>query len=221
MIGGENVERDVFLARVTAALRGAELPTVDGPGRAPTISYEDPLGRFVAEATAVAADVVRVSSDGVFDAIAAVLVAADVTQFIAWDGLGEVVSGWDEWVVRAGYERVDAAVRAEHRREDLARVGSVKIGITSADVGIAASGSVVLAHGRGRPRSASLLVETHIVLLPAKRIVSSLGKALGVVSCDGTSNIAVITGPSRTGDIESVLTLGVHGPRHLHIIVIE
>ena len=38
---------------------------------------------------------------------------------------------------------------------------------------------------------------------------------------DGTSKIAVVTGPSRTGDIESVLTLGVHGPRHLHIIVIE
>lgn len=215
------MDRDLFLARVSEALREAELPSVDGPGKAPTISFEDPVSRFVAEAKAVAADVVRVASDGVGEVVAAAFAAADVTQFVAWDGLEEVVPGWDDWVVSAGFEHTDATVRADCRKEDHARISSVRIGITSADVGIAASGSVVLAHGPGRPRSASLLVETHIVLLPADRIVSSLSEALGMVSWDGTSNIAVVTGPSRTGDIESVLTLGVHGPRHLHIIVIE
>jgi L-lactate dehydrogenase complex protein LldG len=105
--------------------------------------------------------------------------------------------------------------------QDHARVGEVRVGVTSADFGIAASGSVVLCHGPGRPRAASLLVESHIVLLRADRIVASLGDAMERVSWAHTSNISVITGPSRTGDIESVLTLGVHGPRHVHIFVIE
>jgi L-lactate dehydrogenase complex protein LldG len=63
-------------------------------------------------------------------------------------------------------------------------------------------------------------VESHIVLLPESRIVSSLAEAMERTGWDETSNIAVITGPSRTADIESQLTLGVHGPRYLHIILI-
>jgi L-lactate dehydrogenase complex protein LldG len=42
-----------------------------------------------------------------------------------------------------------------------------------------------------------------------------------LVDLEKTSNIVAITGPSRTGDIDSVLTLGVHGPRHLHIVIVD
>lgn len=217
------MERDVFLGRVTAALRGATLPVVDPPGPTPAVSFDDPIARFVEEAKAVDATVDRVTAGEVVAALTAVFSACSTSRFLAWDGLEEVVPGWDEWVHDAGYERVDATVRPApgDRKDDHARVGEVGVGITTAAVGIAASGSVVLAHGPGRPRSASLLVENHIVLLPVERIVGSLAEAMKQVTWDGTSNIAVITGPSRTGDIDAVLTLGVHGPRHLHIIVIE
>jgi L-lactate dehydrogenase complex protein LldG len=217
------VEREQFLSRVRAALRGAELPDALEPGAAPEISFADPVAAFVAEAGAVDADVARVTSNTVVAAVQELFGRLATSRFIAWDGLDAIALGWDEWIAAAGLERVDANVRSGSgdRREDNARVGGFRVGVTSADYGIAASGSVVLCHGPGRPRAASLLVESHIVLLPAGRIVSSLGDVMERVTWSHTSNISVITGPSRTGDIESVLTLGVHGPRHVHIFVIE
>ena len=59
------------------------------------------------------------------------------------------------------------------------------------------------------------------MLISAELIVPSLHDAMQRVAGDDTSNTVIITGPSRTGDIESVLTLGVHGPRHVHIVVVE
>ena len=126
-------------------------------------------------------------------------------------------------MAQSGYQRIDARVGAdrEQRRVDHARIGSAAVGITAADTAVAASGSVVLSHGAGRPRSASLLVDTHIVLLPVARIVDSLSEAMEAIGFEDTSNVVVVTGPSRTGDIDSVLTLGVHGPRHVHILLID
>ncbi|MDX2466231.1 MAG: lactate utilization protein, partial [Acidimicrobiia bacterium] len=122
----------------------------------------------------------------------------------------------------AGYTKVDATVShvPTERMVDNARVGNVAVGITGADWGIAASGSVVLCHGPGRARTASLLVEHHVVLLPTARLVASLHDVMSRVGWEDSSNIAVVTGPSRTGDIESILTIGVHGPRHVHVILI-
>ncbi len=217
------MKREDFLNRVSSALRSAELPDVSGPVRAPEISFTDPVTTFVAEAAAVNADVARVARPDLFQAIERVFESVGATSYVAWDELDLVAPGWDQSARDAGMERVDASVGTDplERKKDHSRVGAVRVGVTSADCGVAASGSVVLCHGPGRPRSASLLVETHIVLLPAGRIRDSLSEALEEVRSVDSSNIAVITGPSRTGDIESILTLGVHGPRQLHIFVIE
>ncbi len=217
------MERERFLGRVTSALRGAEFPDVSGPDTAPSLFFDDPVARFVAEAEAVASDVVRTAdAAGALAAVEAVFKTADASSYLAWDRLDDVVPGWDAWAHQSGYEQIDATVGSDpkQRIDDNARVGGVLVGITTADWGVAASGSVVLRHGQGRPRTASLLVEHHVVLLPAARVLHSLADALGRVDWDESSNIAVITGPSRTGDIESILTIGVHGPRRLHIVLI-
>lgn len=211
------MEREQFLGRVRAALRGAVLPAVVGPDTAPEIEFDDPVSRFIEQAEAVAAEVTRVRRAGeVLDVVAGHI---DGRPFLAWDDVDTVVPGWDEAVASRGWERVDNRVGATTRLADLARIGAVAVGVTLADVAIANTGSVLLGHSNGRSRSASLLVEEHVVLLPVDRIVPSLSDALDRVDWD-TSNVVVVTGPSRTGDIESVLTLGVHGPRRLHIVVI-
>ncbi len=214
------MEREQFLGRVKSALRGGKLPDVDGPGAAPRIHFDDPVTRFVEAATAVNANVIRVAdASAALDAIDGIM--GDTTRYIAWDGLDGFVPGWQEHAVAKGWERIDASVGADTRLDDLDRVGSVTVGITGADLAIAATGTVVLAHGAGRPRSSSLLVEDNIVLVPAERVVQSLGEVLAEIDWDTTSNVVAITGPSRTGDIDSILTLGVHGPRHLHIVLID
>jgi len=70
---------------------------------------------------------------------------------------------------------------------------------------------------------ARLLPETHLVLLPASRLVPGLEEALeAVATVSGTSSAPVlITGPSRTSDIEMTTVFGVHGPRSLRVLLIE
>lgn len=214
------MDRDVFLTRVRASLRGARLPEVAGPERSPTIRFDDPVARFVDQAEQVAANVIRVAgTDEIVAAVAGVM--GERQSFLCWDGLDDIAPGWDEQVARKGWRAVDATVGGGSRSADQHRIGAVTVGITGADYGIAATGTAVLAHGPGRPRSASLLVEDHILLLPVERIVHSLADAIAHFDRASTSNLVAITGPSRTGDIESILTLGVHGPRHLHIVLID
>jgi L-lactate dehydrogenase complex protein LldG len=100
---------------------------------------------------------------------------------------------------------------------------AAEVGITGADAGIAATGSLVLLSGPGRPRQASLLPPVHIALLARSRIVRSVEAWFdGHADAIGeAANVTLISGPSRSGDIEMVVTLGVHGPGELHIVLID
>jgi L-lactate dehydrogenase complex protein LldF len=97
----------------------------------------------------------------------------------------------------------------------------IKIGLTGALAGIAESGALVLPCGPGRPPTASLLPETHIAVLRSQDLHERLHQALALPEITRTSSTVIITGPSRTADIEMTLTIGVHGPRHLVVFVID
>ena len=98
---------------------------------------------------------------------------------------------------------------------------TVAAGITGALVGIAESGSLVLVGGEGRPLTASLLPEIHIAILRESDLVPTLADALARPEILAASAAVIITGPSRTADIEMALTIGVHGPKELHVFLIE
>ncbi|HEU4796442.1 MAG TPA: lactate utilization protein [Pyrinomonadaceae bacterium] len=97
------------------------------------------------------------------------------------------------------------------------------VGITNAQAGIAETGTLVLDSAVERNRLVSLVPPVHIAIINASRIYATLGEALAVLQGGGEVSPAItfITGPSRTGDIEMTLTVGVHGPRELYVIVIE
>lgn len=89
----------------------------------------------------------------------------------------------------------------------------ITVGVTKARVGLADTGSILEADGE---LLGSLLPEIHIAVLKSKDILPSLPDAMPLIQ---NKNAVFITGPSRTADIEMTLTIGVHGPKELHVFV--
>ena len=78
---------------------------------------------------------------------------------------------------------------------------------------------MLVADGGGHPLEASLLPEIHLVVLHESDILPSLEDAIHLIR--SSRSAVVITGPSRTGDIEMTLTIGVHGPGEVHVFLID
>lgn len=96
-------------------------------------------------------------------------------------------------------------------------IWQAEVGVTTADLAIAETGSLLLSTGPGRPRMLSLAPMMHVVIMPKERIVATLAEAFARLS-DRTT--VMITGPSRTADIEGVLVRGVHGPGDILVVPI-
>lgn len=95
------------------------------------------------------------------------------------------------------------------------------VGITTAQAAIAETGTLVLDSIHERHRLVSLVPPVHIALVNASTICETLGEALTLIRKEKEISPAVtfITGPSRTADIELTLTVGVHGPQALYVII--
>jgi L-lactate dehydrogenase complex protein LldG len=136
-------------------------------------------------------------------------------------------------------DRLQAArVTATSRASRLAPAGSLvggvaqavadaDLGVSTALAGVAETGSVLLGSNVTEDRLIGMLAQTHVVVIEASSIVASLddiAAELRRLTSRGPSQLrycTLVTGPSRTADIERVLTVGVQGPRALHLIVVE
>jgi len=94
-----------------------------------------------------------------------------------------------------------------------------RAGVSEALYGLADTGSVVLAASPDEPRANSLLPEVHVSLLREDRILPGLAELFEVLGQDLPSALAIVTGPSRSGDIEQTLVVGVHGPGEVHVVL--
>jgi L-lactate dehydrogenase complex protein LldG len=91
---------------------------------------------------------------------------------------------------------------------------------SEAAYGLADTGSVVLAASPEEPRARSLLPAVHVSLLREDRILPGLPELFTAVGADLPSSLAIVTGPSRSADIEQMLTIGVHGPGEVHVVLL-
>jgi L-lactate dehydrogenase complex protein LldG len=91
--------------------------------------------------------------------------------------------------------------------------------ISRAAYGLADTGSVVIAASPEEPRARHLRSEVHISLLAEDRILEGLAELFEAAGTDLPSALVVITGPSRSADIEQRLVVGVHGPREVHVVL--
>lgn len=116
----------------------------------------------------------------------------------------------------------DADEPEEARKADAFQM---ECGITSVDYAIAETGSLVLASGPGRARSVSLLGDVHIAIVERTALLPDLYDLPSRLASDHPSqlpsNVTVITGPSKTADIELQIVVGVHGPRHVYAVLVE
>ncbi len=89
---------------------------------------------------------------------------------------------------------------------------------------IAETGTLMLPSAAERPTTLNILSDTEIVVLRASRVVGAYEEAWDLLRAEiGTMprNVMLVTGPSRSADIEQALELGAHGPRRLHVVLIE
>jgi len=98
---------------------------------------------------------------------------------------------------------------------------SIRAGLTGTLAAVADTGTLVMTGGPGRALFSSLLPEVHIAILRTSDIRESLPQVLGMREIQSAASVVLISGPSRTADIEMTLTIGVHGPRELYVLCLD
>jgi L-lactate dehydrogenase complex protein LldG len=191
---------------------------------------QDDLGaQFVAEIAKLEGKAYPVrDNEEALETIAALLQAKAATTALAWD-LDQIgLPGLDALLRHHGVTILAPDVQGDQRADRLQELEPAPVCLSGVELAIAESGSLALRHGPGRPRLASLLAPAHIAIVRRSQLVRGLGEALatlgeryGAALFDPTSNLTFITGPSRTADIEMTLSLGIHGPPEVHVILID
>jgi L-lactate dehydrogenase complex protein LldG len=98
---------------------------------------------------------------------------------------------------------------------------ALRLGVTRAICGLADTGSVLITDGEGNPLQASLLPKIHLAVLCASDILPSLADAMRLPILRASKAAVVVTGPSRTADIEMSLTIGMHGPGEVCVFLVQ
>ena len=218
--------RDAILSSVRRALRRGPLSEAAAaelaarvaahrrnlvPARAAALDPAACIDLFVAMAEEVQTTVARVRSDAA--------VPAEVVRYLAAENLpAELVMAPDP--------ALDAIPWANRPllRVRLGRAeASDAVSLTPCLAAVAETGTLMLVSGERTPTTLNFLPDSHIVVLRANQIVASYEDGWDRVRALGAMprTINLITGPSRTGDIEQRIQLGAHGPRRLHVILVE
>ncbi|HWI62989.1 MAG TPA: lactate utilization protein [Symbiobacteriaceae bacterium] len=155
---------------------------------------------------------------------AGVLVAAlrerGVTEVVAWTDPVLEQYGLAEAARSAG---ISWCAQPAEAREAAVRAGA---GVTTADWAVAETGTLVLLSGAGRPRVTNVLPPLHVAVVPVKRLradMAALFRELATLAGGKgmPSGLHLVTGPSRSADIEDVLVRKVHGPGEVIVILVS
>ncbi|HSB67205.1 MAG TPA: LutB/LldF family L-lactate oxidation iron-sulfur protein [Anaerolineales bacterium] len=209
------IKKNPIVARALVKVDEVKIPptTIPEMDNQVFISSRPAKESFASELTAVGGHFYECKSVEVGRKILELLHQNNVERVLVWDG-ANLPSGLLEDLEESG-------IRIIHPTSETALESSkVRAGLTGAFVGIADTGSLVVLGGEGRPLAASLLTEMHIAVLREIDLVDHLSQVLNSEEVKQAPAAVVITGPSRTADIEMALTIGVHGPGDLHVFLL-
>jgi L-lactate dehydrogenase complex protein LldG len=172
------------------------------------MSYDERISRLELEIQLLGGEVVRCTSKSLPRRISEVLVSEEITRLMTWDA-DLLPQDLLPALAKFGIECVsspDPAIRA---------------GLTGVTAAASETGSLLLPGGPGKPLLASLLPEIHLAVVQADQIAWSIDDLLQNPVLHTASAAALVSGPSRTGDIELTLTIGVHGPGRVVVFLVE
>ncbi len=224
-VANNRTARDAVLARVRKSLDKVERPAARSAadayiaahahGPRPTLPA-DLVAHFVRRATDMQSTVERIAERrDVPAAVARYLDALVLPPALAAQKSHAGVC-WPEF---AGLDWAAAGLAIEARPT----AGADRLGVTGAFCAIAETGTLVVLAGADTPTATALLPDTHIAVVRAERIVSGMEEAFALIRRERGAlprAINMISGPSRTGDIEQTIVLGAHGPYRVHVLVL-
>lgn len=216
-------------------LRAARKPFPDAPPRPQPYrpvallddrSTEGLLERFGREIKNLLGECFVVEGDAAArSTILDLLRAQQTTDLLAWHFRYIPVAGLEAAIREAGIAIHHPETQDEFRAETIETIRHAQVGLTGVDAAIAATGTLVVSTGPGKGRIPTVLAPTHIAVVTLDQIVPRLEdwvarqRADGLASIRDRGNLCFITGPSRTGDIEMQMILGVHGPGKVQVVV--
>jgi L-lactate dehydrogenase complex protein LldG len=225
--------RASILASIQQSLKtGRHLPKPPSVVLAPPPAAPDMdvlAATFAAELERLSGTVMRLPDWEVAPWLAGLLKERGMNDLLSWQAEALQIPGVLAALRESGVNILDGEVPAAEpaRTEALERIEKARVGLTGADAALAETGTLVLWSGRGRPRLASLSVRTHVALLDPRRLFANWAAWLqaegpaAVERLGQASNLVLIGGPSRTGDIEMTLTVGVHGPAQVIAVLVS
>jgi len=174
----------------------------------------DLAGRFMQRATDMQSTVERIASTELIpERVARYLDALTLPPAFAAQKSHAGVC-WPEF---AAFDWSAAGLSIEARPT----TGNDRLGITGVFCGIAETGTLVILSGADTPTATTLLPDTHIAVLRSDRIVAGMEEAFALIARERLPRaVNLISGPSRTGDIEQTIVLGAHGPFRVHILLV-
>ncbi|HEX3973896.1 MAG TPA: lactate utilization protein C [Stellaceae bacterium] len=181
------------------------------PARAASLDHAGQVALFIAEAEAVQTTIARVAGEADVPGV--------VADYLTSQNLpAQLVMTPDPKLNAIPW---DTRPLLELRR-GVAEDGDAA-GITGAFAAVAETGTLMLVSGADTPTRNNFLPDTHIVVLRASEVVASYEDGWDRVRAAGAMprTVNFISGPSRTGDIEQRMVVGAHGPRRLHIVLID
>lgn len=207
--------REIVLGKIRAALvnDGAPTPVPRQYIRtARRVGSEPVIELLVDRLVDYKARVDRVGRDGLTGAIN--LALTGMTSVVIGPGLNQAIVA-----ACAGEGRI-VTVDSEPEVLSARQLDFIDAVVTTAKVAIAMSGTIILDGGDGQGRRAITLVpDRHVIILTADQVAETVAEAIGVLT--PTAPLTMIAGPSATSDIELERVEGVHGPRTLHVIIVE
>ena len=191
------------------------------PGEEPRESapIEDPPARFIEELEALGGHGKRVETlEEAREYVLSLARERGAERLIRWDVEELEALGVDGPLAEAGVE-----VALWRDLEDFKEVAArADIGLSTAEWAIADTGSLVLTSGPGKGRTVTLLPPTYVAVLPAEKVLRTVPEAIEKYAGDGglPANVVFHTGPSRSGDIEMEIFVGMHGPGDVHVVLV-